>query len=619
MRLLALAALAALVLAGCASYYEAPPEPEPVAAPSDAFGRLVADWIVTLGASDPEARKYAAEKLVASGPAAGPWLFAGAEDADAERAAACRQALEDMRCREWEQTPPMDEEFARHLKRCVDPGHPLRVFAWWWIARVALQADSRRVVADAAPALRDPDPEVRRYAAILHIRHGHDVRKLVDILPDAFEEALKSPGEFAAWEDVLASLAASTFDDEETAEVRRHLREFLARVESRSAVPWWEVRLFFRKVGPPAEPLLVSILLDEPPGTLRRLAAFSYGFGTAHVKALEERWKSAPDDDLAIALGNTGRPAGARRLVDLLSAGDAGSLARWAAALALERATGKWLGDCEEPESAEVVNERWMAALDGRLAAVPLSLRCADGGAMLVQAEEGWGFHVATGPVSRKTITSVGPDWIVFKSSCGATSTAAAELLADWRLRSDWFDLGALMMLADDKEETQKRMERMVARAACAAAGVQAEPPATAAEAAAAIRAATVAERAADRAALADRASDDDARALALRRLAFGSDEDAAALAAWLDTKPAARLRTSAYLTLWQMDTETSLLALASRAADREATLSFGGGDVPAAAFLLYQRAFGITETALKEEHFDPAKCEETVRQLFRR
>ncbi|MBI2922176.1 MAG: hypothetical protein HYY18_14080 [Planctomycetes bacterium] len=612
MNRLAAIALAA-ALAGCRSSYELPEEPEPGPAASPEENQEIVQLVATLGAEDPKARTGASARLEEIGLAAVPWLFAGAEDSDPERAQASREVLARFRRKSWETTPPTDEEFVVRLQRSVRTGHSLRVFAFWWVARIARVEEARRTIPDPGVWLRDDDPEVRRYAAVLHIRFGMDVRRLADLLPDALEQILRSRGELEEWEEVLISLCAATFEEAELVKVRMDLRDFVRKARSADeSLAWWEVRSFFRRAGPAAEPLLRDILLNEEPGDLRRLAAVSYGPGSRTAPLLAA-WKTGPNDDLAIALGNSGRPEPAPELVRLLAASKPDSLDRWAAELALERATGKWLGDASDKTDAAAA--RWRAAVEGGSKNIHLSIACDDGGAFLATegGESLW--EVGVGPLDQNRIVRIVPGWAVFHAPALDPSTAAADLLAAWRLNNSAYLL-LLDFMAMGSESARPRAERMIARALAAAAGTQPGP--TLEATVEVIREVRDPLNKRDRGLLADSSAPEEERRLAARRLAFGGAEDASALAAFAASKPSPASRAAAYLTLFQIGDETAFLALAANAADQEAKIMYGGFPDSAACLLLRVRF--IEERGLEEcdaNERDPEKWARTVRAAF--
>lgn len=612
MNRLAAIALAA-ALAGCSSRYELPEDPEPGPAASQEQNQEIARLVATLGAEDPKARADASARLEEHGLAAVPWLFAGAEDTDPERAQASREVLGRFRKKTWEISPPTDEEFVARLQRSVKPGHPLRVFAFWWVARIASVEEARRTIPDPAPWLKDEDPEVRRYAAVLHIRFGMDVRRLADVLPDALEQILRSRGKLEEWEEVLISFCAATFEEAELVKVRMDLRDFVEKARRHDeSLAWWEVRAFFRRAGPAAEPLLRDILLNEEPGELRRLAAVSYGPG-ARTAPLLAAWKAGPNDDLAIALGNSGRAEPAPDLLRLLSASKPGAMDRWAAELALERATGKWLGDASDETDAAVA--RWRAAIEGGSKNIHLSLACEDGGAFLATEGGDGVWQVGVGPLDQNRIVRIVPGWAVFHAQALDPSTAAADLLAAWRLNNSAYLL-LLDFMAMGDESARPRAERMIARALAAAAGTPPEP--TLEATVAVIRDIRDALNKRDRVLLTDASAPEVERRLAARRLAFGGPEDAAAVASFAASNPSPEARASAYLTLFQIGDETAFLALAAHAADQEAKIVYGGFPDSAACLLLRIRF--IEERGLEEcdaNGFDPEKWARTVRAAF--
>ncbi|KAF0243924.1 MAG: hypothetical protein FD180_2953 [Planctomycetota bacterium] len=611
-RLFAVMAVAAL--AGCSGTYNAPPEPDEAPAPGEAEARTLAGWVVTLGDNDAEARNAAADELRKAGLAAGPWLFAGGVDADPERSAACRILMEELRRKVWEAAPPIDDNFAMALRAELKAGQPLRVFAWWWVALGSRLEDSRHIIADPTPYLSDRDGDVRRFAAILLVRLGHDIRKLTEILDEALADAVRSPGAFEQWEPVLASLAAAGFDEGQLLEVRGKLKRFLQRLEnSGDPVPWWGIRAFFRRAGPGAEPLLASAILYEPPGELRRLAAISYGAGTQVRGELERAYGAKPDTDLAIALGNAGSPAGIKELATLLENSAPGSRDRWAASLALERGTLKWFGDAAEGDNTEAAVARWSGYADGRDTGAMSSFSCADGGAALVRSVSGLRWTVGVGPISKNMITRDEPGWAVFDAPAWDESCADMDLMLAWRLDRDRF-LFSANGIAGGGERCDERAERMVQRAFVAArggnpfgdAGGIKVPPVTEE----ALRAA--------RAAVKNPATSELARCAALRRLSSGGDQDAGAIDNFLETKPSATLRRAAYLSLWQMDTEASLLALARRAGDTETKMDYQGIPDSAAPLLLRIRfrELGIERTDAAET--DPVKWEALIREALK-
>ncbi len=610
-RLFALAAIAAL--SGCSSgSYSAPPEPDE--APPLAAGEIepLAKWIITLGDNTPEAREAAAEEIRKYGLAAGPMLFEGAVSEDAERAAASRELLDEFRRHDWETAPPVDDAFAATLREALKPGHPARVWAWWWTALGSRIEDSRRIVADPSPYFADPNADVRRYAAILYVRLGHEVRKLAEILDSALEDALRAPGAFKEWEPVLASLAAAGFNEGELLEVREKLRRFVDRLEAfGEPLPWWDIRAFFRRAGPGTEPLLASILLYERPGTLRRLAAISYGLGRQVRSELQRAYGAKPDDDLAIALGNAGLPSGAKNLQELLKNTTAGSRDRWAAALALEYGTGLWFGDAANEADAAA---RWASWIPGSEKRWEISFRCNEGGVFLDHMESGWRWQLGIGPISRNMISREEPAWAVFEAECWGRSCADVDLALAWRLNRDTWLLFA-NGIAGGTDTCDERAERLLRRAITAAHGgdplqdpdTTKTPPIQPD----AIKAA--------HATLLDPATSDAAKAAAIRRLTSGGDQGATAVAALLDTKPNPGLRRAAYLTLWQIDSEAALLALARFAGDTETKMDYQGIPDSAAPLLLRIRFRSLGVERLDAAGTDPAKWEALVREALKK
>ncbi|MEK7468104.1 MAG: hypothetical protein AAB074_11875 [Planctomycetota bacterium] len=611
-RLLAMAAAAAV--AGCGGSYTAPPEPDAAPAVESEEARTLASWVVTLGDNAADARNAAADELRKAGLAAGPWLFAGGVDADPERSAACRILLEEIRRQTWETAPPINERFAETLRGALKPGHRLRVFAWWWVALGSQLEDSRRVMSDPSPYFADPDSEVRRLAATLFVRLGHDIRKLANILDEALEDAVRSAGAFEAWEPVLASLAAAGFDEGELLEVRGKLKRFLDRIQSSGQpIPWWDIRAFFRRAGPGAEPLLASAILYEPHGELRRLAAISYGAGTQVKGELERAYGAKPDEDLAIALGNAGSPAGLKDLAALLEKSPLNSRDRWAAALALERGTGKWFGDATDGEDANVAVTRWSSLAEGQDPGAPFTFSCKDGGAALVRTPSGLEWVVGIGPISRNMITREEPAWAVFRAPSWGESSADLDLQLAWRLNRDRFLLFA-DLLAGGKEKCEVRSARMIRRAVQAARGGD---PLAESDIFAPAR--TPEERQLARAVLGNASSSDANLASALRNLADGDDADIAAIASFLGTKTNAALRRAGYLSLWQRDSEASLLALARFAGDEDTKMDYQGIPDSAAPLLLRIRFRDLGVERLDAAGRDPKNWEELIREALKK
>lgn len=608
-RFFAMAALAALT--GCSGgSYSAPPEPDEAPALAAAEIEPLAKWIITLGDNTAEAREAAAEEIRKYGMAAGPMLFEGAVSDDAERAAASRMLLDEFRRKEWETAPPVDDAFAATLRGALKPGHPARVQAWWWTALGSCLEDSRRIIADPSPYFADPNADVRRYAAILYVRLGHEVRKLAEILDSALEDALRAPGAFKEWAPVLASLAAAGFNEGELLEVREKLQRFIDRLEaSGEPLPWWDIRAFFRRAGPGTEPLLASILLYERPGTLRRLAALSYGLGRQVRSELERAYGAKPDDDLAIALGNAGLPTGAKDLQALLKNSAAGSRDRWAAALALEYGTGLWFGDATTAEDAAA---RWASWLPGSEKHGEISFRCNEGGACLIRTASGWRWHLGIGPISANRITREEPTWAVFEAECWDRSCADVDLTLAWRLNREAWLLSA-NLIAGGTDTCDERAEGLLRRSHVASLGGDPlQDPGTAKSPPVPANADNDA-----RAAQFDLATPDARRAAAIRRLASGGDEGAAAIAVFLDTKPGPSLRRAAYLTLWQIDSQASLLALARFAGDTDTKMDYQGIPDSAAPLLLRLRFRSLGVERLDAAGTDPAKWEALVREAL--
>jgi hypothetical protein len=600
-RLLALAVVAAL--AGCSGNYKAPPDPDRLSPLKESQVRTLQGWVVTLGDDDAEARNAAAEEIRRYELDAGEWLFEGAVDADPERAAASRILLLELRRKTWEAAPRISDRFAEMLRAALKPGHEMRVHAWWWVALGSYLEDSRRVMPDPFPYLTDPDADVRRFAAILYVRLDHDVRKLSEILAESLEDAVRSPGTFAQWEPVFASLAAAGFDEAELIEVRRKLNLFLDRLQaSGQAVPWWEIRAFFHRAGPGAEPLLASTLLHEPPGQLRRLAAISYGVGTQVKSELERAYGAKPNEDLAIALGNPGSAVGVKDLSAILEKTAPGTPDRWVATLALERGTGKWLDNAAGGDEANVAAARWSALADGRDPGALVSFLCEDGGAALLRSPSGLEWVVGLGPISRNMITREEPAWAVFRAPAWGESCADLDLALAWRLDGDRF-LMLANLLAGGTEKCEARAERMMERARAAA---RVEPR-------------TAEDRRRARAALGAESTSDAARATAIRELADGGDEDMAAIAAFLATGTNAQLRCVAYLTLWQRNSETSLLFLAQSAYDTTTKLDHQGIADSAAPLLLRMRFRDLGTDRLDAAGTDPLKWDALVREALKK
>lgn len=608
-RFLALAGL--IALAGCSSgSYSAPPEPDDAPALAPAEVEPLARWIITLGDNTPEARAAAAEEIRKYGLAAGPMLFEAALSEDMDRAGASRKLLDEFRQQVWETAPPVDEEFAATLRATLEPGQPLRVWAWWWVALGTRLEDSRRVIGNPERFFADSNADVRRYAAILYVRLGHDVRKLAEILDSTLEDALRGHAAFREWEPVLASLAAAGFNEGELLEVREKLRRLVERLEaSGEPLPWWDIRAFFRKAGPGAEPILASILLYERPGTLRRLAAISYGPGRQVRAELERAYGAKPDDDLAIALGNAGSATGVKRLREMLKLTVPGSSDRWAASLALERGTGLWFGNAADGNDTGRAIRAWDEWVPGKETGRTFSFSCEDGGAILARTPAGLRWLVGVGPISRNMISREEPAWAVFEAESWDPSCADDDLALAWRLDRDKFLLLA-GLLAGGTDNCEERAGRMVRRAQIAARGgdPRVDPDTASVPAAApALQSA--------RATLADPAASDAEKAAAIRRVASSGNEGAQVIAGVLEGKPSTAIRRAAYLTLWQIDTETALLALARCAGDTETRMNYQGTPDSAALLLLRIRCRGLGYDRLDAAGTDPAKWEALVRE----
>ncbi|MCE9581601.1 MAG: hypothetical protein K8T20_03690 [Planctomycetes bacterium] len=600
-----------LAVAGCSHNYSAPPEPSKAPAPAVDEAALYGDWMMSLGASDSDARTYAIDEFRKAGLDAGPWLFAGGTDPNSQRAAACRQILDEFRQEEWRAAPPIGEEFGRTLLRSLAPGQPLRVHAWWWLALACRSDDARRLMPDPSLALTDEDTDVRRYSAIVYVRIGNDVRKLPAYLEEVLTGELRAPGTFKDWKSVDASLAAAGFGEEELLETRVKLRKLLLQVRNDGdETAWWTIREFFRRLGPGTEPLLVSCLLYEPEGDLRRMAAISYA-GRGQVKDELERARAAkPNDDLAVALGNAGSAKGLKDLVALLEKSAPGSRDRWAASLALERGTGKWFGNAAAGEDAVESALRWRALADNAGPNTRVAFSCDDGGAMLWRGPANLSWQIGCGPLSKDGSLKNGPAWAVFAAPAWDESCADTDLLLAWRLYGARF--------VQQSAVPDEQAARLIARAAATAAGGRPEMIDLTA-ATAAVRTRHSGTLPANRSTLSDSRATENARAAALRCLSTGTDEDAAAIAAFLDTKPSVLLRRAAYLSLFQLDSETSLLALAGHAGDSETKIAVGETEDSAAVLLLRVRFAALGADRLAEAGTDAGKWEALVHEALKK